>query len=133
MGGILFLTDDDIIRLNQRAVRRSGGVHALLRPELLAAANAMPRAGLRDGYLHESLAAMAAAYLYHLVTGHPFQDGNKRTAVYAALVFLDINGCLLRGDVAELKAVVELCAEGRMPKPEVIRFFEERVEEGLIP
>jgi death-on-curing protein len=33
---------------------------------------------------------MAAAY--HICQNHPFVDGNKRTALVTALVFLEING-----------------------------------------
>jgi death-on-curing protein len=35
---------------------------------------------------------MAAAYAFHLAQNHPFIDGNKRTALAAALVFLELNG-----------------------------------------
>lgn len=35
---------------------------------------------------------MAAAYLFHIFKNHAFMDGNKRTALLSALVFLDING-----------------------------------------
>jgi len=34
----------------------------------------------------ESLAAMAAAYLYHIAQNHPFQDGNKRAGAMAAML-----------------------------------------------
>lgn len=37
---------------------------------------------------HEGLLAMAAAYLFHIVKNHPFVDGNKRTGLLAAIVFL---------------------------------------------
>ena len=32
---------------------------------------------------------MAAAYAFHIAENQPFIDGNKRTALAAALVFLD--------------------------------------------
>ena len=35
---------------------------------------------------------MAAAYAYHLAESQAFLDGNKRTALNAALVFLGLNG-----------------------------------------
>jgi len=38
---------------------------------------------------------MAAAYAFHLAENQPFVDGNKRTALNAALVFLDINGWIV--------------------------------------
>ncbi len=35
---------------------------------------------------------MAAAYAFHVAQNQPFVDGNKRTGLAAALVFLDLNG-----------------------------------------
>ena len=35
---------------------------------------------------------MAAAYAFHIAENQPFVDGNKRTALAAALVFLEFNG-----------------------------------------
>lgn len=35
---------------------------------------------------------MASAYWFHIARNHPFLDGNKRTALAACLVFLDLNG-----------------------------------------
>ena len=43
-------------------------------------------------YLHASPFDMAAAYAFHIAENHPFVDGNKRTALNAALVFLGLNG-----------------------------------------
>jgi death-on-curing protein len=39
---------------------------------------------------------MAAAYAFHIAKNHPFVDGNKRTALGTALVFLDINGITIK-------------------------------------
>lgn len=38
---------------------------------------------------------MAAAYAFHIAENQPFVDGNKRTALNAALVFLDLNGFIV--------------------------------------
>ena len=35
---------------------------------------------------------MAAAYAFHIAENQPFLDGNKRTALASALVFLELNG-----------------------------------------
>ena len=34
---------------------------------------------------------MAAAYSFHIAENQPFLDGNKRTALGSALLFLDLN------------------------------------------
>jgi death-on-curing protein len=37
---------------------------------------------------------IAAAYLFYLCSNHAFVDGNKRTALASALVFLQVNNML---------------------------------------
>lgn len=39
-----------------------------------------------------SLYKLAAIYAIPITKGHPFRDGNKRTAVLAASTFLHLNG-----------------------------------------
>ena len=39
-----------------------------------------------------SLYQLAALYATAIIEGHPFRDGNKRTAILSAVAFLDLNG-----------------------------------------
>ena len=66
---------------------------------------------------------MAAAYLFHLVRGHPFVDGNKRVGMAAALVFLELNGFRVRAKNAALYDLVVRVAEGRAAKGAVAAFL----------
>ncbi len=90
---------------------------------LLASAMAVPRAGTEEGYLHDDLFEMAAAYLFHIVGNHPFVDGNKRTGAVAAVMFLRMNDLKVTADEAGLEALVRDVAEGRAGKAEVAEFF----------
>ncbi len=42
--------------------------------------------------MYPTLADKAAFYMFQVINGHVFQDGNKRTGLEAALAFLQING-----------------------------------------
>jgi death-on-curing protein len=44
------------------------------------------------GYGEPSLPELAAAYAFGIARNHPFVDGNKRTALVVAELFLGING-----------------------------------------
>ena len=59
---------------------------------LLESALAMPKASFDGEWLHRDRFEMAAAYAFHLCQNHPFFDGNKRTGLACALVFLELNG-----------------------------------------
>jgi len=61
---------------------------------------------------------MAAAYAYHISQNHPFVDGNKRTALASALVFLELNGISLIDPEEKLyKSMISLAA-GKLNKTE---------------
>ena len=55
-------------------------------------------------------------YLFHLANNHPFVDGNKRTGLMAALVFLDMNGVAVDRDVPELYSLTMSVAQGKLDK-----------------
>jgi death-on-curing protein len=59
---------------------------------------------------------MAAAYLFHIVRSHPFVNGNKRTGLTAALVFLEMNGIEIRASDEALVKIVLAVAEGKRQK-----------------
>ncbi|MFA4974836.1 MAG: type II toxin-antitoxin system death-on-curing family toxin [bacterium] len=61
-------------------------------PGLLESAVAAPQSAFGGEWLHDGLFEMAAAYAFHIAENQPFIDGNKRTGLLCAVVFLDING-----------------------------------------
>ena len=67
---------------------------------------------------------MAAAYLSYLCFNHGFADGIKRTAVGAALVFLDGNGHELALTIDELEQITLDVASGSIEKEPLTQLFE---------
>lgn len=59
---------------------------------------------------------MAAALLVSLCQGHPFLDGNKRTATVLAFNFLAANGLTLEMEEGALEKLVMRVAEGHLGK-----------------
>jgi death on curing protein len=74
-------------------------------------------------FLHEDLFAMAAAYLFHIVSNHPFIDGNKRTGLAAALIFLEINGHPIEKSGPLLYDATMAVAEGQLDKDRLADLF----------
>lgn len=57
--------------------------------------------------------------MFHIVSNHPFVDGNKRTGLLSALVFLDLNGISIAQPSDALYELTMGVAEGRIEKPAV--------------
>jgi death-on-curing protein len=114
-----FLTVDDVIEVHAYQVERFGGSQGLRDRGLLESAVAQAEASFGGEYVHPDLFAMAAAYLFHLVSNHAFIDGNKRVGLAAALVFLDMNGVPVEQGTDDLYALTMAVACGEMGRDEV--------------
>ena len=125
-----FLSVEQVLAIHQRVVEEFGGDPTVLDRGLLESALMMPPARYKGESLHPDLPAMAAAYLFHLCRNRPFLDGNKRTALTAAEVFLVLNHVQLVASNRELERLTLGVAEGKLGKEEVSAFFRERVAAG---
>lgn len=86
----VFLTAEQVEAFHQRALELHGGSDGLRDRSLFegAVAQAQNVYWYGNGDLYE----VAAAYCFHIAQAQAFLDGNKRTAVAAALTFLKLNG-----------------------------------------
>jgi death-on-curing protein len=120
-----FLALDEVLGIHADQIRRYGGTAGLRDLGLLQSALAMPQATFDDEYIHGTLFEMAAAYLFHLARNHPFVDGNKRTALMCALVFLGLNDHRLEANPDAVYHLVDGVASGDVDKAEVAVFLRE--------
>lgn len=120
-----FLTLDGVLALHAEQLRRFGGASGVRDTHLLASALGAPQASFGGEYLHPTLHEMAAAYLFHLAKNHPFVEGNMRTALAAALVFLRLHDIRLEVDNDRLYRLVLGVADGRETKADAAAFFRE--------
>jgi death on curing protein len=121
----LFLTLYEVIEIHKDQIQSYGGRVGIRDIELLKSSIFMPVASFGGEYLHADVYVMAAAYLFHIIRNHPFLDGNKRTGVGSALVFLILNGVELSADEDKLEKMVISVAEGKIDKSEIAQFFRE--------
>lgn len=105
------------------SVVRYGGNLRLLDEARLRSAVLMPAQSFGDEFAHKDLYEMAAAYLFHIVEGHPFVDGNQATGTLCALVFLSINGIEVDVEPTSIENLVWSVARGETGKDVVAEFF----------
>lgn len=111
-----FLSVEDVAQIHDEQIAVYGGATGVRDHGLLESAVAMPRASFGEAYLHEDLAHMAAAYAFHIAQNQPFLDGNKRTGLVAALVFLELNGITVLDPQERLYDAMIAIAGRRMDK-----------------
>jgi len=120
-----FLGLDEVLAIHEDRIRQYGGSSGVRDLGLLESALGTVMATFGGEFLHQTLYEMGAAYLFNLCRNHPFLDGNKRTALACALVFLRDNGVRIKSGQDELYDLVIGIAEGRVSKSAVAVFFEE--------
>jgi death-on-curing protein len=123
-----FLTLDEVVEIHAQQIERYGGSHGLRDVAGLESAVAMPQATFDGQFLHASIPAMAAAYLFHLCQNHAFIDGNKRVGANAAVTFLWINDWNPTFEEEEFADLVLSVAAGVLSKVKLIEIFESRCE-----
>lgn len=126
---VLFLSVEDVLVIHENTIAEEGGLAGLRDAGLLESAVLMPQQQFGGAYLHTGLAAMAAAYLFHIAQNHAFHDGNKRTAALAALVFLDVNSVSALPAPDALEEATLAVAAGEMSKNELTAWMQEQLGE----
>ena len=129
MGEPQFLTLAEVVEVHADQLKRYGGRAGLRDMGLLQSALAQPEASFAGEWLHQGVYEMAAAYAYHLCQHHPFVDGNKRTAVACALVFLELNDVGLTDPAGDLKDAMLKAASGKMSNAALAALFRQLPQE----
>lgn len=72
----------------------------------------------------DDLSALAVALLLGIAQLHPFEQGNKRTGLTCAIMFLQLNGCDARlPDSDELADLIEGVVERRIAQHHLVTIF----------
>jgi len=119
MDSAVFMTLDEAVDVHMDQVKRYGGHPGIRDVGLLLSALAMPQASFGGEFLHKDIFEAAAAYAFHICNNHPFVDGNKRTALACALVFLELNAIEIRDSDGTLHAAMINVASGRLSKQQL--------------
>ena len=91
-----YLTTPQVLAIHDQMLKRFGGSHGIRDIGLIESAVGRPQATHDSVDLYENIFDKAAALLQSLLKNHPFVDGNKRTALASAGIFLKMNGYKLK-------------------------------------
>ena len=111
-----FLTLAEVIDIHNNQIELYGGQNGVRDFGLLQSALAQPEASFAGQWLHEDIFLMASAYAFHICQNHPFFDGNKRTALASALIFLELNSVSLDDPKGKLLEAMLSMAKGALSK-----------------
>ena len=101
-----------------------GGTFGVRDHGLLESALARPKNLFAYSDAAPGMCALAAAYAAGISSNHPFLDGNKRTAMHVAFVFLEFNGLRVTASEEDAYGTILGLAAGEVSEKELAAWFE---------
>ena len=111
-----------ILSVHDMQIAEHGGLPGIRDSDLLESALARPRQ-LQAYNPDATLWQMGAAYAVGISSNHPFADGNKRTALMAAYIFLLDNGWELNAPEVASALVFEQVANNQISEEQLADWF----------
>jgi death-on-curing protein len=108
-----YLTPEQVLFIHARLIAETGGEHGIRDLGLLQSAVSRPEATFDGNELYPDIHHKAAALMESLINNHSFVDGNKRTGIASAAMFLRINGYSLTISNKELETYTLSVASGQ--------------------
>lgn len=114
---IRYLSEKDILLAHFALIERYGGSHGVRDIERIKSVVQAPRQEVFGVPQYASLFEKSAVYARNIIGDHPFNDGNKRTGITVAVLFLQLNGVVLHLKKGELEDFAVRIAVERLDVP----------------
>jgi death on curing protein len=121
-----WISEAALLAIHAQQVERFGGLHGVRDKNAVESALARPN----NRWAHDSAADMAdlaATYLVGFARSQGFNDGNKRTGLACALVFLAINGLAIHVPPSELFELTMSAAIGKSDDASTAEYLRHRL------
>lgn len=118
----VWVLPDVAVSVHKMLIADHGGLPGVRDSDLLDSALSRPR----HSYSYStgiSIAELAASYCYGIARNHPFVDGNKRSALTIAGIFLEINGFSLMAEEPDTVVIIEAVAAGNIAEIDLAAWF----------
>jgi death-on-curing protein len=117
----IFLTLEEVLKIHARSLAEHGGSEGVREPGLVE--SALASAANTFHYGGGDLFDIAASYAFHVAESQAFVDGNKRTGVAAAMIFLVRNGLYAQPAKWELYLAMIDVAKKQKTKADLAEIF----------
>jgi len=120
---VSYLTPEQILFIHYRLIEETGGGHGIRDITLLQSALERPKSTFGGDDLYPDLFTMAASLMHSIIKNHPFVDGNKRTAITTASIFLLRNGYTLTASNKKLEQFTLTVASENVDLETTVKWF----------
>jgi death-on-curing protein len=119
----VWIREIEVLAFHTQQIALFGGSDGVRDRGLLDSALARPKNLFTYSEHVLTMAKLAAAYTVGISSNHPFVDGNKRTAMQVAFVFLEFNGFPVTASQEEACLTFLSLAAGEISEEELALWF----------
>ena len=128
MTDIVWIIDEVVLAIHDEQLAEHGGLAGIR--DLGAVQSALGRPRNLASYENcEDVARLAAAYAFGIARNHGFADGNRRTALVVADLFLMLNGYELVSSPAENVLTILAVADGSVSEEKLVAWIRESIQQ----
>lgn len=98
-----YLTEEQILLIHSLIIDETGGLHGIRDHNALLSLCNLPRQSVFGRELYPTIFIKAAVYARNIIMSHPFLDGNKRSGMTTASVFLENNDHAITAKKGEIE------------------------------
>jgi death-on-curing protein len=125
-----WIPDAALLAIHAELLAEHGSLEGPVDENALGASLARPQHLLHYGDPPRTIAELAAALGFALAKNHCFRDGNKRIALAAIDVFLQMNGHELVAEEADAVLTIQDLAASAIDEPQLARWIETNMRES---
>lgn len=119
-----YLSLSQIALIHSMIVDETSGMHGIRDRHLLSSIELSPQQSVFGKELYPTIFLKAAIYTHNIIKYHPFLDGNKRTAMTAAVVFLENNNYLFGVDKGKVEKFALKIINEKLSIEKIASWFE---------
>lgn len=118
-----YLTVRQILLIHSLVIDETGGSHGVRDHNAILSLEASPRQSVFGKELYPTIFMKAAVYARGIIMNHPFLDGNKRTGMTTASVFIANNGYKIYAEEGEVEEFALCVVSEKLDLEEIAEWF----------
>lgn len=112
------------------AIDETGGMHGVREHHAILSLAALPRQKVFGKELYPTIFEKAAVYARSIISGHPFLDGNKRSAMLCASIFLEDNGHKITAPKGSIEKFALKIISKKLDIPQISKWFKDNSQQN---
>jgi len=121
---VKYLTKEQVLLVHSMIIDETGGLHGVRDYHALLYLEDAPQQSVFGKELYPTVFLKAAVYTYNIIMSHPFLDGNKRTGITAAGIFMEKNGYTVIAKEGEIEKFALRIVVRKLSIEEIAQWFE---------